>query len=114
MNKMSRIEVLSMTDDKLDQAVKIQGTRWDRKRKLSESTIKQMSKLSRAGKSAYEIATKLGLNYSTVRYNVDPIWRASYNATRDGRHTGKNHVTVKNRVAYKRSLVAAGKVTAVA
>lgn len=114
MKKMTRIDVLTLTDDKLDKVVKIQGTRWDRKRKLSEDTIKQMSKLSNKGSSFSEIASKLGLNYQTVRYSLDPVWRAWYNANRSGKHYGKGHITVKNRVAYKRGLVAAGKVTATA
>lgn len=114
MKKMTRIDVLTLTDDKLDKVVKIQGTKWDRKCKISESTIKKMSKMAGTGSTAAEIARKLGINYQMVRYHTDPIWRASYNATRNGKHYGKDRISVKNRVAYKRSLVAAGKVTAAA
>ena len=114
MKKMTKIDVLMMTDDKLDKAVKIQGTPYDRKRRISESTIKQMLKMSGAGKTIAEIANKLDINPQMVQYHTDPIWKASYNANRSGKHYGKDHISVKNRVAYKRSLVAAGKVTAVA
>ena len=66
------------------------------------------------GKTIAEIANKLDINPQMVKYHTDPIWRASYNATRNGKHYGKDRITVKNRVAYKRSLVAAGKITAAA
>ena len=96
----------------LDKAVKIQGTKYDRKRKLSESTLTKMKKMSNKGNTVSEIAKKLCLNYGTVRYNVDPIYKSEYNAKRDGKHTGKDKISIVNRVAYKRSLVAAGKLSA--
>jgi predicted transcriptional regulator len=114
MKKMNKIDVLMMTDDKLDKVVKIQGTTYDRKRRISEFTLKQMLKMSGAGKTIAEIANKLDINPQMVLYHIDPIWRASYNANRSGKHYGKDRITIKNRVAYKRSLVAAGKVTVAA
>ena len=109
---MTKVEILSMLDEDLDRKIKIQGTKYDRKRKVSDATIKKMQKLFNSGKTVAEIANKLGLHNHTVRYNVDPEWRAMYNATRNGAHTGKDKITVANRIAYKRQLVAAGKVTA--
>lgn len=108
---MTKLELLTLTDNKLDDVVKIQGTKYDRKRKLSDATIKKIINLAK--KYDYkEIARKLDLNPVTVRYNADPVWRALYNETRSGKHTGKDRITKTNRIAYKRSLVAAGKVTA--
>lgn len=109
MNK--KLEILKMTDEALDKRVKIQGTPYDRKRTVSESILKKMKSLAK-NKSVAEIARQLGMNYHTVRYNIDPEYRQRHNASRSGAHTGKDHITVKNRVAYKRELVAAGKVTA--
>lgn len=114
MKKLSKIEALTLTDDKLDAAVRIQGTKYDRKRKISDTTIKQMNKLKTSGKSFSEISKKLGISTMMVQYHTDPIWKATYNATRSGKHTGTDHITVKNRVAYKRTLVADGKLTAMA
>lgn len=114
MRKMSKLEVLTLTDDKVDQVVKIQGTKYDRKRKISPDTIKKMNRMASQGKSVAEICKKFNLNYVSVRYNIDPIWRATYNATRSGKHTGTDRITMKDRVAYKRTLVAEGKLTAVA
>ena len=110
MNK--KLEILKMTDEAVDKKVKIQGTEFDRKRKISKATLRKMLSLKSKNKTVAEIARQLGLCYHTVRYNIDPEFRKIYNATRDGRHTGKNHITVKNRVAYKRELVAAGKISA--
>ena len=109
---MTKIELLALTDEALDAKVKIQGTKYDRKRKISESTLKKMKSLYKKGKSISEIANKLGLNYTSVRYNVDPIFKKQFNQMRDGKHTGKDKITIKDRIAYKRGLVAAGKITA--
>lgn len=114
MKKMTKIEALCLTDEKLDKVVKIQGTPYDRKRKLSDATIRKMNKMAKSGKSLSEIANKFGVAWATVRYNTDPDWRQYFNATRSGAHTGKDKISVKNRVAYKRSLVASGKVVATA
>ena len=110
MRTSKKIELLTLTDEALDKKVKIQGTQYDRKRKVTDKTIAKMKSLSSSGKSVSEIAKKLGLNYITVKYNVDPMFKAIFNATRSGKHTGKDHITVKDRVAYKRGLVAAGKI----
>lgn len=109
---MTKIEILTLTDDALDSVVKIQGTRYDRKRKVSDSIIAKARRMWSKKKTISEIAAKLGLNYTTVRYNVDPEFKKAFNAKRSGAHTGTNHITVKDRVAYKRTLVAAGKLTA--
>lgn len=111
---MNALQVLTLTDDKLDEVVKIQGTQWDRKRKVTPDLAKQMSKMIKKGKKVSEIAEKFNLSDCAVRYNTDPIWRANFIASKSGKHTGKDHITVKNRVAYKRSLVAQGKLTAMA
>lgn len=108
---MNKIELLTLTDEALDAKVKIQGTKYDRKRKLSDQLIRKMNSMSKRGKSVSEIAKKFGLNYLTVKYNVDPIFKEEYNARRDGKHTGKDKITVKNRISYKRALVAVGKLT---
>lgn len=111
---MNKIEILTMMDNELDKAVKIQGTEYDRKRKVKDVDIRKMSKMYNEGKgkSIAEISRKMGLAINTVRYNVDPIYRAQHLAKCSGKHTGKDTVTPSNRIAYKRKLVAAGKVTA--
>lgn len=109
---MTRLETLTLTDNALDSAVKIQGTKYDRKRKVSDSSLKKMLAMAKKNSTYQEIAKKLGMNPTTVRYNIDPLWRAEFNRKRDGKHTGKDKITKINRIAYKRELVAAGKVCA--
>lgn len=108
---MTKVEILTMMDGALDKAVKIQGTQYDRKRKVSNATIKKITKMFDNGKDVAEIARKMGLTARTVRYHADPVWRKEYIAKLSGKHTGKNKISVSNRIAYKRKLVAAGKVS---
>lgn len=109
---MTKLEILTMTDAALDKTVKIQGTKYDRKRKISDATIAKAKKLFSKGKLIADIARQLGVNYSSIRYQIDDDYRKSYNMSRSGAHTGKDHITKLDRVAYKRQLVAAGRVTA--
>ena len=107
-----KVELLTLTDDALDAAVKIQGTQFDRKKKITPAVLKKMTSMREKDIPIVDIAKKLNLNYCTVRYNVDPEYRAKFNATRSGAHTGKTNITIKDRIANKRALVAAGKVNA--
>lgn len=109
---MKRIDVLKMTDDDLDKAVKIQGTDYDRKRKVTSKILAEMRKMESRGKKYADIARELGLSTKTVRYYLDEDYRTNYKFSPSGAHTGKDHITKKNRVAYKRELIAMGKVTA--
>ena len=108
---MTKIELLRMTDDKLDTMVKIQGTQYDRKRKVSDRLVEKMIKMSKR-KDYKQIASELGLTNRTVRYYTDPIYRTNYIKGLSGKHTGKDKITMNNRVAYKRVLVAEGKIGA--
>lgn len=108
---MTKIELLKMTDDKLDITVKIQGTQYDRKRKVTDKLIEKMIKMSKR-KDYKEIASELGLTNRTVRYYTEPLFRSNYIKGLSGKHTGKDKITMTDRVAYKRELVAAGKIGA--
>lgn len=113
MKKMSKLEALTLTDDKLDEVVKIQGTVYDRKRKVTPKMATQMSKMLAKGKKLVDVAAAFDVVPQTVLYNIDPTYRAM-KLRSCGKHTGVDHITVKNRVAYKRTLVAEGKLTAMA
>lgn len=108
---MNKIELLTLTDAKLDNTVKIQGTRYDRKRKFTDEVIAKMIKMCKK-KDYKEVAEKLGVRIRDVRYHTDPVFRSNYIKSLSGKHTGKDTITKTNRVAYKRQLVAAGKVGA--
>lgn len=110
MNK--KVQILAMTDDLVDKKVKIQGTKYDRKRKISDATIRKMKSMIARNYTVSQVAAALGVAYQSVKYHTDPVWRATYNANRDGSHTGKDHISIRNRVAYKRTLIAEGKLPA--
>ena len=103
---MTKKEVLALSNSELDKAVKIQGTKFDRKRKLSNSTIDRIKYLSSCGKSFYAIANMLGLNYATVRYHSDEAFRWKVNH-RGGSHAQSSIYTPSERANYKRGLVSA-------
>lgn len=105
---MNKIDILKLNDNELDKVVKIQGTDFDRKRKVTAQLLKKMIKLENRGKSYKDIAKKFGFTTKTVRYNLDPEYREFWKANYAGPHTGKNHITKNNRVSYKRELVASG------
>lgn len=108
-NTKAIIETLRLDDAALDKKVKIQGTMYDRKRTIAPEVVRKMGRMVKLGKkTTYEIARELGVSPTAVRYNTDPIFKAVHNATRSGKHTGRDKVSVKNRVNYKRSLVADG------
>ena len=108
---MTKIETLTLNDNALDNAVKIQGTKYDRKRKISDDIIKKMKTMSKK-KTPEEIADKLEMRLRDVLYHTNEEFRKNYISKLSGKHTGKDKITKSNRVAYKRALVAAGKVTA--
>lgn len=102
---MKRKQLLQQNDKTIDRVVKIQGTAFDRKRKVTPKLVKQMSKMLHKNKSIAEIAKYFNLSYATVRYNIDPEWRKAQIAAQRGKHTGNTYITTKDRVEYKRSLI---------
>ena len=100
-----RLKILRMSDEDLDKKVLIQGTQFDRKRKISARQIRKMSRLYKKYNSYYKVAKDMGYSYLSVRYNLDKNYRELFNAKRDGKHTGVDVITKKNRAEYKRYLV---------
>lgn len=104
----NKINMLKMVDNELDKAVKIQGTDFDRKRKVTSKMRESMKRMQKEGKTFREIAERFGVDHRTVRYNLDPNYCTYCKVTTSGAHTGKTHISKNNRVAYKRDLVANG------
>lgn len=102
---MTRSEILKMTDNEIDKVINIQGTRFDRKRKFSNSTLNRMKGMYEKGMSISEISKKLSISPTMVKYHVCPEWRAHYNSTRCGRHTGVTNITKSDRIKWKREIV---------
>ena len=103
----SRKSLLLLPDTQLNQTVLIQGTKFDRKRKVSEKTDAKMKKLYASGMTVSEIARLLDLNYGTVKYHVDEEYNRLCRS-KGNPHTGKTRISVQDRIEYKRKLVKAG------
>jgi len=101
---MTKRELTELSDAKFDRAVKIQGTNYDRKRKVTKSMQRRMIQMVNAGKSINAIAKHFSVSPFTVKYNTDPEWKAFYNANRSGEHYGAAS-DVEDRIAYKRDLL---------
>lgn len=102
------MSILNASDIRIDKTVKIQGTQYDRKRKLSDQDIAVIKKLVSRGKSIKDIAELFDVRPKTIRYNIDPDYRTYLLSSISGVHTGKLTRTFKDRVTYKRSLLTAG------
>lgn len=116
MKKMTKLEALTLTDDKLDKAVRILGTDYDRKRKFTTADVKKMLTMLKKNKTVAEIAEAFNTSIHVVNYNTNPTYRQLFNENRKGKYQNrsKGKITIRNRVAYKRTLVAEGKLTAMA
>lgn len=100
-----------MTNDVLlDQKVKIQGTDYDRSRKVTKQMLSAMKQMIKMGDSYASIANKFGVTASTVRYNLDKRYKNYVNSTRDNyaRNNNQGYTTLQDRAAYKRSLIEKG------
>lgn len=107
-NTTKIINTLALCDNELDKKVHIQGTEFDRKVRYTESDFKKARRLLKEGKSYLEVSKKVGIRTRDLRYHLDPEYRRFYLDSLSGKHTGKDHITKQDRVAYKRSLVASG------
>lgn len=106
---MNKIKILTLTDKELDKKIKLKGTEHDRKRKVTDKMAKEIAKKFRKGYSVQELVDQYGFCRHTILYWANPDYREHYKATTCGRHYGKFQ-TLEDRAAYKRQLVAAGKV----
>lgn len=103
-----RKKVAKMDDLQVDRTVRIQGTEFDRKRKLTDKQVSEMRKLFEEGFSIKQLASMFKVSRCAVRYNIDDEFRDSMIA-RNGKHTGETHMDFANRVEYKRGLVSSKK-----
>ena len=102
---MKRKEIKNLNDFEVDQLVKIQGTQFDRKRKLTDKDIKSIKKLLSKGIGIEHIAEMFDVTVHTIKYNTDPDYRLHSINIRSGKHYGQTVMDTLNRAAYKRSLV---------
>lgn len=105
---MNATTILMMPDDVLDDVVKIQGTRYDRKRKVTPEMAHEMLEMRNAGYGVEVIAYEFGVSTTAVKYNTDEVFRKKHLSGCTGAHTGKDNITISDRVEYKRQLIAQG------
>lgn len=102
---MTKREIMKLSDTALDKAVRIQGTNYDRKRKVTKQIQYRMNQMLNAGKSVNEVAEHFSVTPHTVRYNTDEAYNTWYKENRTNtKHYGKL-ASVSERSAYKRSLL---------
>lgn len=113
-NNMNKRTILALEDKDIDRIIKIGGTQYDRKRKLTDKQIEKCKRLYfNKNRSFEDIAKKFNVDKRTIRYHIDPTYRKS----RIEQTTGSSYTkrtskeSFENRVAYKRQLVARGRVT---
>lgn len=109
---MKRKQILQLDDLTLDQKVKIQGTQFDRKRKLNDKDWKKVNKLLKKGFDYKQVAEVFNVTAHCIRYGVDEDYRRHSIEIRSGKHTGIDTCTFENRVEYKRHLIQKRKIKA--
>lgn len=73
---MTKHEICSLTAQEVDSIVKISGTNFDRRRKLTDRQIKRIRTLYFKRNMTYQrIADKFDVDVRTIRYHVDPEYR---------------------------------------
>ena len=104
INNRKRNEILQLSNYELDKAVKIAGTQFDRRNKLSPALINKLKKLRKNGLSWNKLAMIFNITPPTARYHCDPEYKQYTNGMRSvyAHNTAGNH---KNRRAYKRTLL---------
>lgn len=101
---MTKKEVLALNNSDLDRVVKIQGTRFDRKRKVSANTIEVIKWLKACGCTHAYIARAVGVSEKTVKYHTDPDYRYR-DCHKGGTHAKSANYSEAERGEYKRKLV---------
>ena len=112
--KKLRMELLKLDDEVLDQKVKIQGTEFDRKRKLTQKELLNMQNDIMNGLSVKEASIKYNVSEWIVRYNTDSGFRAHQLKLRECKSkTYPQEMDFADRVSYKRQLIQKKKINIV-
>ena len=110
--KVARKEILAYDDDKLDSTVKIQGTQYDRKRKLSDKDLEKIKAKLKKNIPVEAIASEFNVSEWIIRYNTDEAFREHQLKLREKKSkTHINSMDFEDRVAYKRALVKSKKLS---
>lgn len=99
--------IVDRTNSEIDNAVKIQGTNYDRKRKVTKDMKRRMQQMYDSGKTYGYIADYYGVSWPTVKYNLDEEFKKEINEKRNdyARNWKPTNETYLERVDYKRKLL---------
>ncbi len=101
---MNIFKALFLNDKELDKKMKIQGTKYDRKRKVTPKIVKKMLKMRKKGIDYAQIAEKFGVSQYTVKYNLDPDFRSN-EIIRNSLKSKTHKNNLNNRPEYKRNII---------
>lgn len=95
-----------MTNNELDRIIKLEGTDYDRRRKLTNQQIAKIRRAKSNGASIADLASAYRVSYNTIKYHVDPEFKKEFNCKRlSYRFAPYDYVAQKeSRVAYKRAI----------
>ena len=109
--KQLREKVLGKSKTFIDTHIKIQGSMWDKKRKLDDKAIKKIRKMRDKGITLHTIAEKLNVSVFIVHYHTSAKCREKHLKSRNGIHYGNTvNYTIANRIDRKKGLIEMGKV----
>ena len=96
-----------MTDFELDRIVKLQGTDYDRRRKLSTSDVTQIKKAYKSGIQLIDLANAYDVSYGTILYHVNKNFKKKLNLSRKnyGQAPQDQLAQRKSRIALKRAIL---------
>lgn len=98
--------LIASSDSNVDQKVKVQGTKFDRKWTISQKLIEKMKWLKECGLNTNQIAVICGVSWGVAKYHTDPEYRFTHNRTKNSKHYG-DRSNVSERANYKRRLLKA-------
>jgi len=108
---MTKKELINSSDYVVDKAVKIAGTNYDRRRKVTKSMKRRMNQMYEAGKSIYSISEHFNVSYDSVKRAVNSMFNEAEKARKrevnkkHGPYTDYDPSNLSNRANYKRQLL---------
>lgn len=96
-----------MTDYIIDRIVRLEGTDYDRRRKLSTQDVVKIRKAYVAGYSITKLASMFGVSYLTIKYHIDEDFKTDIKKRRACYAPSAYDATAqrRDRIAYKKSIL---------
>lgn len=107
---MTKNEIVNSSDYIINKMVKIAGTNYDRRRKVTKSMKRRMIQMYESGKNISYIATYFNVSYDSVKRAVNPMFNETEKArkrqvAKDHNYYSYNSNSFKERANYKRELI---------